>query len=89
MVPPLPARHSQKVWFPRLTSYSLQIKEYPFDIIAMSETWLKDNSHLLNYVTISGYSCVFRDRENIRGGGVEIYVSDSQLHSNDVCMHGH
>ena len=52
-------------------------KEYPFDIIAMSETWLKDNPHLLNYVTISGYSCVFRDRENIRGGGVEIYVSDS------------
>ena len=43
----------------------------------MSETWLKDNPHLLNYVTISGYSCVFRNRENIRGSGVGIYVSDS------------
>ena len=41
------------------------IKEYPFDIIAMSETWLKDNPHLLNFVTISGYSCVFRNRENV------------------------
>ena len=53
------------------------IKEYPFHIIAMSETWLKDNPHLLIYVTISGYSRVFRNRENIRGGGVGIYVSDS------------
>ena len=43
----------------------------------MSETWLKDSPHLLNYVTIPRYSCVFRKRENIRGGSVGIYVSDS------------
>lgn len=26
------------------------IKEYPFDVIAMSEIWLKDNPHLLHYM---------------------------------------
>ena len=52
------------------------VEEYPFDIIAMSETWLKDNPHLLNYVTIPGYSQVFRNREKIRGGGVGFYVRE-------------
>ena len=52
------------------------IKEYPFDVIAMSETWLKDNPHLLNYVTIPGYSQVFRNREKIRGGGVGFYIRE-------------
>ena len=42
----------------------------------MSETWLKDNPHLLNYVTIPGYSQVFRNREKIRGGGVGFYVRE-------------
>jgi hypothetical protein len=32
----------------------LLIKEYPYDVITMSETWLKNNPHLLNYVTIPG-----------------------------------
>ena len=31
------------------------IKEYPFDIVTMSETWLKDNPLRLQYVTIPGY----------------------------------
>ena len=31
------------------------INEYPFDVIAMSETWLKDNPHLLNKVSIPGF----------------------------------
>ena len=33
------------------------VKQYPFDIAAMCETWPKDNTRLLNYVTIPGYSC--------------------------------
>ena len=41
------------------------IKEYPFDVVTMSETWLKDNALLLQYVTISGYSQVFRNRNKI------------------------
>jgi exonuclease III len=53
------------------------IKEYPFDVIAMSETWLKNNPHLLHYVTIPGYTNVFRNRDDIRGGGVGIYLKES------------
>ena len=34
------------------------IKECPFDIVTMSETWLKDNPLRLQYVTIPGYSQV-------------------------------
>ena len=37
------------------------IKEYRFDVVTMSETWLKDNALLLQYVTIPGYSHVFRN----------------------------
>jgi len=52
------------------------IKEYPFDIVTMSETWLKDNPHLLQYVTIPGYNHVFRNRNKIRGGGVGAYLRE-------------
>ena len=43
----------------------------------MSETWLKNNPHLLNYVTIPGYSNIFRNRDDIRGGGVGVYLKDA------------
>lgn len=52
------------------------IKEYPFDIVTMSETWLKDNLLRLQYVTIPGYSQVFRNRDRFRGGGVGAYLRD-------------
>ena len=55
----------------------LTIEKYPFDIITMSETWLKDNPQLLNYVKIPGYSQEFRNRENLRGGGVGAYLKES------------
>ena len=43
----------------------------------MSETWLKNNPHLLNYVTIPGYSNIFRNRDDILGGGVGVYLKDA------------
>ena len=55
----------------------LTVKEYPFDAIAMSETWLKNNELLLQHVTIPGYSCEFRNRESIKGGGVGAYIKES------------
>ncbi|CAB4000880.1 Hypothetical predicted protein [Paramuricea clavata] len=55
----------------------LTIKEYPFDVVTMSETWLKNNSLLLQHVTIPGYSCEFRNRESVKGGGVGAYIKES------------
>lgn len=53
------------------------IKKYPFDVVAMSETWLKNNPHLINYVTIPSYSILYRNRDNIHGGGIVIYTKES------------
>jgi len=43
----------------------------------MSETWLKENPHLLDYVKIPGYTTFFNYRNaNRRGGGVGAYVKE-------------
>ena len=55
----------------------LTVEKYPFDIVTMSETWLKDNPQLLDYVTIPGYSQEIRNRNNIRGSGVGAYLRES------------
>ena len=55
----------------------LTISKYPFDVIAMSETWLKNSPHLLEYVNIPGYSSTFRNRDKIPGGGVGVYLRDT------------
>ena len=57
--------------------FILTINQFPFDIITLSETWLKDNRHLLDYVSIPGYVNLFRNRDIIRGGGVGIYLRDN------------
>ena len=43
----------------------------------MGETWLKDNPALLDYVTLTGYRALFRNREGARGVGVGAYISNS------------
>jgi exonuclease III len=53
------------------------MKQYPFDVICMSETWLKDNPLLLQHVNIPGYSSEFRNRDSIKGGGVGAYINES------------
>ena len=54
----------------------ITLKDYQFNIVTMSETWLKDKNLLLQHVTIPGYSQVFRNRET-RGDGVGIYIKES------------
>ncbi|PFX24876.1 hypothetical protein AWC38_SpisGene10518 [Stylophora pistillata] len=44
---------------------------YPPDIVALSETWLRDQPQLLNYVFISGFVTELQNREGIRGGDIE------------------
>ena len=53
------------------------LSQYPFDIITMSETWLKDNELLLQHVTIPDYCHTFQNREHLRGGGVGMYLKES------------
>ena len=52
------------------------LENHKFDIVALSETWLKDNNNQYEYVQIPGYNTVFPNRENKKGGGVGFYVKD-------------
>jgi hypothetical protein len=56
--------------------FQFKLKEYSFDIFTMSETWLKNNPHLLKYVEHPGFNCLFRKRETVCGGGVGVYLRD-------------
>ena len=50
---------------------------YSFDIITMSETWLKQNDLLLQHVTIPGYVHAFNHRDKKKGGGVGVYLKEN------------
>lgn len=58
-------------------SLLLNIEKYSFDVVTMSETWLKANNLLLQHVAIPGYVCAFNNRNKMKGGGVGIYIKES------------
>ena len=49
---------------------------YGFDIISTSETWLKQNKDLIDYVQIPGFEFIYNNREHFRGGGVTYYIKE-------------
>ena len=55
----------------------LTIHKYDIDNAAMSVTWLKDNTLLLDHVNIPDYDLFFNNREKIKGGGVGCYAKSS------------
>ena len=57
--------------------FHVMLNEYQFDIITMSETWLKHNQKLLDYVYIPGYNLEYANRDNKRGGGVGVYIGET------------
>ena len=50
------------------------INQTKFDVISVSDTWLKKDKHLLEYVRLPGYVLAYRNRDQNRGGGVGIYI---------------
>ena len=56
--------------------FQFMINESKFDIIVLSETWLKNDKHLLEYVNLPGYKFSYRNRDEKRGGGVGVYIKD-------------
>ena len=67
-------------------AFHLMLENHKFDIVALSETWLKDNKHQYKYVQIPGYNTVFRNRENKMSGGVGFYV---KYHLSFTLRNGH
>ena len=57
--------------------FQLVINKYPFDVITLSETWLKNNPEPLEYVKIPGYQMEYRNREIMKGGGVGMYIREN------------
>ena len=57
--------------------FLLTMKTYPMDIALLSETWLRNQKELLDYVLIDGYQTEFRNREIARGGKVGAYIKES------------
>ena len=55
----------------------LLLSDYPFNIVTLSETWLKDNDLLLQHVSIPGFTATYRNRQKHKGGGVGGYILDS------------
>ena len=53
------------------------INQTKFDVITLSETWLKNDKHLLEYVRLPGYEFAYWNRDEKCGGGVGIYVRDT------------
>ena len=56
--------------------FQFMINQTKFDVITLSETWLKNDKHLLEYVRLPGYELAYRNRDEKRGGGVGIYIRD-------------
>ena len=52
-------------------------EQHKFDLIAMSETWLRDNDSLINYVSIPNYELEYNNRQGHRGGGVGCYIAST------------
>ena len=50
------------------------INQTKFDVITLSEMWLKNDKHLLEYVRLSGYEFAYRNRDEKRGGGAGIFI---------------
>ena len=47
--------------------FNVKLITYGFDIISISETWLKENKNLIDYVQIWGYEFSYNNRDHFRG----------------------
>ena len=54
--------------------FQFMINQTKFDVITLSEMWLKNDKHLLEYVRLSGYEFAYRNRDEKRGGGAGIFI---------------
>ncbi len=71
---------------PSFAEFESMLIQHQFDLITMSETWLKQNKTLLDHLEIEGYKKDFRNRDLKRGGGVGFYLKSDIKHKtrNDI-----
>ena len=59
--------------------FKVMLHTYPFDIICLTETWMTDNKHLLDYITIPGYAISYHNRTEKRDGSVGVYLNPKKV----------
>ena len=57
--------------------FQFLINQTLFDVITPSETWLKNEKHLLEYVRLSGYQFAYQNWDEKHVWGVRIFVRDA------------
>ena len=53
--------------------FHVMFQEHPFDILTLSEKWLKEDVNLFNYIQIPGYKLSYKHRNERRRGDVSLY----------------
>ena len=48
--------------------FAVMLKSYQFNIISLSEVWLTNNQHQLDYVNIAGYKLIFKHCKDKNSG---------------------
>ena len=54
--------------------FQLMLYHHLFDIVKLSETWLRNDTNLLQYVQIPGYRFCYKNRHERRGDGAGMYI---------------
>ena len=53
------------------------LNTYKFDIIALSESWIKDNHHHLDYIKIPGYIPIFKNCSNKKWNWIGFHIREA------------
>ena len=64
--------------------FQFMVNDSKFDIITLSETWLKNDKHLLEYANLPGYKFCYRNRDEKRGVGAGLYIKDCITYRNKI-----
>ena len=59
-----------------IDKFNVQLNTHGFDIVSISEMWLKENKDLINYIQIPGYESIYNNKEHSRDGGVAYYIKE-------------
>ena len=62
--------------------FQFMINQTNFDVIALSETWMKNDKHVLEYVKLPGFEFAYRIRDKKSGGGVGFISEIDRIQGN-------
>ena len=64
--------------------FQVMLYQHPFDVIRLSETWLRNDTNLQLSVQIRGYSFCYKSWDERRGDGVGMYIKDTKKYKDQL-----